>query len=86
MRRMKYAAHGMRASMRGEKKTCGAQEAVLKQRQRVNPVVWLILVVVLVTIIALGGAFALLPAPPGPPTPTAPYVLDRPEGLPRVGN
>jgi len=57
----------------------------MKRRQRVNPVVWLLLIFVLVAMIVLGGALTLLPAPPGYPTPTAPYVLDRPEGLPRVG-
>jgi hypothetical protein len=37
-----------------------------------------------VILIVLGSAFQLLPPPPGAPTPTAPYVLDRPEGLPHV--
>jgi hypothetical protein len=32
----------------------------------------------------LGSAFKLLPPPPFGPTPTAPQVLDRPEGLPRM--
>jgi len=47
-------------------------------------VVLLLAVVFIVSLIVLGSAFTLLPAPPGHPTPTAPPILDRPEGRPRI--
>jgi hypothetical protein len=44
----------------------------------------LIMVALVLAVIVLSGSFKLLPPPPFAPTPTAPYVLDRPEGLPRM--
>lgn len=48
-------------------------------------VILLILVALVLSAIVLASAVRLLPPPPGPPTPTAPYILDRPEALPRPG-
>jgi len=56
---------------------------VFRQRNSIR-VVWLLLVALIVTVLVLGSAFELLPAPPISPTPTAPYILDRPEGKPRI--
>jgi hypothetical protein len=50
----------------------------------VNRTFLLILVAVVVTVIVLASALKLLPPPPISPTPTAPHVLDRPEGRPRI--
>ena len=58
----------------------------MRGRLTVNPVFLLIAVAIVVALIVLASAFKLLPPPPDAPTPTAPYVLDRPEGLPRLGN
>jgi hypothetical protein len=56
-----------------------------QNRQRTMSRVLLLIVVALVlSLIVLGSAVKLLPPPPGPPTPTAPYILDRPEGKPRI--
>ena len=44
----------------------------------------LILVALVLTVLVLGSAITLLPPPPGYPTPTAPPILDRPEGRPRL--
>ncbi len=52
--------------------------------RRDGRVMLLVLVAVIVIVLVLGSAFQLLPPPPGSPTPTAPTVLDRPEGLPRI--
>lgn len=43
-----------------------------------------VVVAIVIALIVLGSAVRLLPPPPGPPTPTAPYILDRPEGKPRI--
>lgn len=56
----------------------------LRDKPNASRVLLLIVVAVIVSLIVLVSATDLLPPPPGPPTPTAPYVLDRPEGLPRV--
>jgi hypothetical protein len=47
--------------------------------------IWLLVLVLLIAaVIVLSTAIELLPPPPGSPTPTAPTVLDRPEGRPRA--
>lgn len=51
---------------------------------RVGRIWLLVLVALIITVVVLGTALELLPPPPGSPTSTAPYILDRPEGLPRV--
>ncbi len=54
-------------------------------RRNATARVWLLVLIALVVMaIVLGASLHLLPPPPGSPTPTAPIVLDRPEGLPRV--
>ncbi len=57
---------------------------MVRRNKHAGRVLLLIVVALVVTVIVLGGSFKLLPPPPGAPTPTAPYVLDRPEGLPHV--
>jgi hypothetical protein len=57
-----------------------------RDRVTINRVILLIAVAVVLALMVLFGSVRLLPPPPGPPTPTAPYVLDRPEGLPRIAH
>lgn len=47
-------------------------------------IIVLLVVAVVISVLVLGSAFMLLPAPPGAPTPTPPTMLDRPEGRPRL--
>ncbi len=56
----------------------------MRRTKVITRVVLLLAVVFIVSLIVLGSAFTLLPAPPGHPTPTAPPILDRPEGRPRI--
>ena len=44
----------------------------------------LIVVALVVVALVLSVSLTLLPPPPGFPTPTAPPILDRPEGRPRL--
>lgn len=60
------------------------EDKAVRRNRSAYRVLLLIIVAVMVTLIVLVGSFELLPVPPGSPTPTAPYVLDRPEGLPRL--
>lgn len=54
-------------------------------RRKAAARIWLlVLIALVVTVIVLGTSLHLLPPPPGSPTPTAPTILDRPEGLPHV--
>jgi hypothetical protein len=53
-------------------------------RDRANRIILLIAVAIGLAVMVLLSSIQLLPPPPGPPTPTAPYVLDRPEGKPRI--
>jgi hypothetical protein len=55
-------------------------------RVTTNRVILLIAVAIVLAVMVLVGSVRLLPPPPGPPTPTAPYVLNRPEGLPRIAH
>jgi hypothetical protein len=55
-----------------------------RDRVTINRVILLIAVAGVLVLMGLVSSVRLLPPPPGPPTPTAPYVLDRPEGLPRL--
>lgn len=52
----------------------------------VGRVALLVLVAAVLAAIVLLSAARLLPPPPGSPTPTAPFILDRPEALPRPAN
>jgi len=53
-------------------------------RPTFNLVILLVLMALLVAVLVLSATVSLLPAPPGAPTPTAPTILDRPEGRPRI--
>jgi hypothetical protein len=57
---------------------------ILRDRATTNRIILLIAVAVVLAVMVLFSSIRLLPPPPGPPTPTAPYVLDRPEGKPRI--
>jgi hypothetical protein len=56
----------------------------VRRSRTTSRVLLLIVVALMAALIVLWSAVELLPAPPGPPTPTAPFFLDRPEGLPRL--
>lgn len=55
-------------------------------RPAANRVILLIAVAIVIALMVWLSAVELLPPPPGPPTPTAPTVLDRPEGRPRIAH
>jgi hypothetical protein len=60
------------------------EERTVRNNALANRVILLLLVMLVVALIVLTSAVRLLPPPPGPPTPTAPTILDRPEGRPRI--
>jgi len=53
-------------------------------RPTFNRVILLVLMALLLAALVLSATRSLLPPPPGAPTPTAPTILDRPEGRPRI--
>ena len=59
---------------------------MMNERQAFGRVVLLALVAIVLAVIVLLSAVRLLPPPPGSPTATAPFILDRPEALPRPAN
>ncbi|HEX3053402.1 MAG TPA: hypothetical protein VHP83_22270 [Aggregatilineaceae bacterium] len=52
--------------------------------RRTSGTLLFVVVAVIIVVVVLGSAWTLLPQPPNSPTPTAPHMLDRPEGLPRI--